>query len=363
MSNLSDKAIAVDYAAASGLPRLVDLGGSLTGAAFDVMKTLPAERIVDRAIANGSIKRNTTVLESTSGTFRLGLAMVCALRGVKLHLVSDPAIEGFLKQRIEGLGSAVTVVTAPDPVGGFQTARLRAVKEIQKGIGEFFVPSQYSNPENPRAYAAVARQLVEALGIPAAVVGSVGSGGSMCGTVSAMRLLDANVRAIGVDTHGSVLFGQDDCLRELRGLGNSILPPNLDHSTFDEVHWVSAAMAYEATHDLHREHALYMGPTSGAAYLVARSIAQRTEGRTVVLLPDTGHRYEDTVYNPDWLAEHRGDRAAAGALPHEVGYPPAAGHGWQYIHWSRRTRAEVLAVSQAHAGASTAGRPLVGAVA
>jgi cysteine synthase A len=106
-----------------------------------------------------------------------------------------------------------------------------------------------------------------------------------------------------------------------------------------------------------------MGPTSGAAYLVARSVAQRTEGRTVVLLPDTGHRYEDTVYNPGWLAEHRGDRAAAGASPGEVEYPPAAGHGWQYIHWGRRTRAEVLAVSRARVDPGLADRPLVGALA
>jgi cysteine synthase A len=150
-------------------------------------------------------------------------------------------------------------------------------------------------------------------------------------------------------------------LRELRGLGNSLLPPNLSHATFDEVHWVSAAMAYEATHDLHREHALYMGPTSGAAYLVARSVAQRTQGRTVVLLPDTGHRYEDTVYNPDWLAERREGRDAPGTSPREVEYPPAAGHDWQYIRWGRRTRAEVLAVSQERVDPAGAGRSLIGA--
>jgi cysteine synthase len=345
MYRLND-VIPADFVAASGLPRLVDLGDSLIGAAFEVMKTLPAERIINRAIASGQITAGTTVVETTSGTFGLGLAMVCALRGVNLHLVSDPAIEGFLRQRIEDLGSAVTVVGAPDPVGGFQSARLRAVTSLRQTIGDVFVPSQYSNPENPRAYAAVARQLVEAVGIPAVVVGSVGSGGSMCGTVSALRNLDASIRAVGVDTHGSVLFGQEDRLRELRGLGNSILPPNLDHTIFDDVHWVSAAMAYEATHELHRRHALYMGPTSGAAYLVARAVAERTAGRTVVLLPDSGHRYEDTVYNSAWLADRRGGQADTITAPREVEYPPADGHGWLCMHWRRRTRHEVLAQTQ-----------------
>lgn len=80
------------------------------------------------------------------------------------------------------------------------------------------------------------------------------------------------------------------------------MPPNLDRTTFDGVHWVSDREAFAATRALHRRHALFMGPTSGAAWLVARWWARRNpDARVVVLLPDEGHRYQDTVYDDAWL--------------------------------------------------------------
>ncbi|MGJ7905329.1 pyridoxal-phosphate dependent enzyme [Actinopolyspora sp. H202] len=341
---------ASDWAAASALPRLVDLGGGLVGAAFDIMKTLPALTIIDRAIQDGAITSRTTVAETTSGTFGLGLAIVCATRGLPLHLVSDPAIEGFLRTRIEMLGARVTVVEHPDPVGGYQTARLRVLSEIAKSGTDVFVPRQYDNPLNPRAYTSLARLIVEQVGIPHALVGSVGSGGSMCGTISSLRTLDPQIHAHAIDTHASVLFGQSDGPRSLRGLGNSVQPPNLDQSFFDNVHWVSAELAYSSTLALHREHALYMGPTSGAAYLIARWLTrEKTNHRPViVLLPDTGHRYEDTVHDPNWIREQYGEIATLPTAPSWVSAPRTIGSGWEAIRWNRRYLSEVVSQGDLH---------------
>ena len=124
---------------------------------------------------------------------------------------------------------------------------------------------------------------------------------------------------IGVDTHRSVIFGQTDAGggRALRGLGNSLMPPNVDHTTFDVVHWVGAAEAFRATRQLHREHALFMGPTSGAAYLVAdRWARENPDALAAVVLPDEGYRYQDTVYDDAWLQEQG---AAAGRAPARAG--------------------------------------------
>jgi cysteine synthase A len=345
--------VSADYVAAAALPRLVDLGDGVVGAAFEVMKMLPAQHMIDRALAEGSIGPRTLVVETTSGTLGLGLAMVCALRGIPLHVVSDRAIDGFLRQRIADLGAAVSVVDAPAGAGGIQGARLREVERICAETPDHYVPSQYSNVNNPRAYAAVAGLVLEHVGVPCCVVGPVGSGGSMSGTVGALRAVAPGVAAVGVDTHGSVLFGQDDGPRLLRGLGNSLLPPNVDHTIFDEVHWLDAASAFAATRRLHRTRALYMGPSSGAAYLVARHVARRDGGPVVVLLPDGGHRYEDTVYDDAWLAANActppGWRAPE--TPGQVDDPPRTGAGWQSIRWRRRTRELVLAARPAHTGA------------
>jgi hypothetical protein len=132
--------------------------------------------------------------------------------------------------------------------------------------------------------------------------------------------------------------------RLLRGLGNSLLPPNLDHTIFDEVHWLSAELAFAGTRDLLRTTAVYAGPTSGAAYLVARHIARREKGTIVALLPDSGHRYADTVYNENWLADHcpGSDRRVPFAEPTWMDRPPSTGAGWQAMKWQRRPLASVL---------------------
>src|SRR5262249_7590365 len=150
-----------------------------------------------------------------------------------------------------------------------------------------FCPEQYSNPDNPRSYALVAELILEALGQVDCVVGPVGSGGSMSGTTTSLRSVLPPCRAIGVDTHPSILFGQDRGHRELRGLGMSLMPPNLDHRVFDHAHWLTAAAAYRGTRELHRDHALFMGPTSGAAFLVGRWWARANpDAMTVVMMPD-----------------------------------------------------------------------------
>ncbi|WP_203833135.1 cysteine synthase family protein [Actinoplanes regularis] len=338
--------VASDVVEAACLPRLIRLAPNLVGAAFDVMKMLPAAHMVDEAIREGRIGPGTTVIDTTSGTFGLGLAMVCALRGLRLHLVSDPAVEGFLAQRLMDLGAELTVVREPAADGGFQAARLAVVEQLCARYPDHFVPSQYGNVNNPLAYAAVAEQIAQVVGDVAYLVGPVGSGGSMCGTARALRSVFPSLRAVGVDTHHSRLFGQQDGPRLLRGLGNSLLPSNLDHTVFDEVHWVDASPAYAATRALHRQHALYMGPTSGAAYLVAKHLARRREGTVVTLLPDAGHRYEATVYDNTWLAGVCPDLRLDDRLPTDpemVTAVPMRGEGWQAMAWERRSLHDVLA--------------------
>jgi S-sulfo-L-cysteine synthase (3-phospho-L-serine-dependent) len=326
-------------------PNLVCLDNNLYGAAFFVMKLLPARFILDRARDAGLIRPGSTIIETTSGTFGLALAMLCNLRHYRLILVSDPAIDRALQRRLEDLGAIVEIVGEPAPVGGFQRARLTRMAEFQAKYPDHFWPSQYANPHNPGAYAPLAEVLVETIGQIDCLVGTVGSGGSMCGTSNYLRLLFPQMYVVGVDTHGSVIFGQPDQKRLLRGLGNSLLPKNVQHTTFDEVHWVGAAEGFMATRTLHQRHALYMGPTSGTAYLVARWWAQRNpDAQIVVLLPDEGYRYQETVYNNEWL---HANNLWLNELPHKsrlVSKPSEAGPDWSHMMWRRRTYEDVLGV-------------------
>lgn len=325
------------------MPDVVALEPNLFGISFFLMKLIPARFILDRAQEEGELAPGAVVIETTSGTFGLALAMLCNLRGYRLHLVSDPAVDPALYRRMVDLGARIDIITEPAPVGGIQQARLNRLAELRAAHPDHFWPSQYANANNPLSYSRCAELLVEAMGRIDCLVGTVGSGGSMCGTSGYLRMLFPNLNVVGVDTHGSVLFGLPDEKRLLRGLGNSLMPKNLDHTAFDEVHWVTAPEAFLATRQLHRRYALFAGPTSGAAYMVARWWAQEHPGaRVAALFPDEGYRYQDSVYDDAWLR-------ANGALLDELPWSPfpcihpsEAERRWSCFAWGRRTYEQII---------------------
>jgi len=343
---VSGTVINANFVDAIALPRVVWLRPNLIGLSFTLMKLLPARYIIRKALEEGELRPGGLIAETTSGTFGLALAMVARLGGHPLTLVSDPAIEPPLRRRLEDLGATVHIVTKAGPTGGFQQARLAVLEQILAENPGSFCPRQYTNPHNPGSYAPCAEQLAHAAGGIDCLIGSVGSGGSVCGISSYLRLIFPELEVIGVDTHRSVIFGQSDAGsgRMLRGLGNSLMPQNVDHTAFDWVHWVGAAEAFRATRQLHREHAIYMGPTSGAAYLVADWWARENpDGLAAVILPDEGYRYQDTVYDDAWLEDKGVKLDALPRQPVEWDRPHDGDDPWSCYRWDRRAYDEVMA--------------------
>ena len=173
------------------------------------------------------------------------------------------------------------------------------------------------------------------------LVGTVGSGGSTCGTLEVLRQVAGGIRLVAVDTFGSVLFGLPVGKRVLRGLGNSVTPSNVLHHLYDEVHWVCAEDAFQCTRVMHRRHALFQGPTSGAASQVARWIRQQREHPVVFIAPDEGYRYQDTIYDDGWLRAEGLLRPTPTAEPLEITDLAAATPPWNFLSWGRRSYEEV----------------------
>jgi cysteine synthase len=324
-------------------PRLVPLEGTLFAASFFLMKLLPARFMLERATERGELKPGTTICESSSGTFGLALAMLAVQHHHPLVLVSDWALDRHLHRRLTELGARISIVEVPAASGGLQRARLERLSAYLDQLPGSYWPRQYDNPDNPLSYGKVAALLIDRVGPVDCLVGPVGSGGSMCGIARNLRSLFPELHTIGVDTPNSVLFGQPSGRINLSGLGGNILPANVDHTQFDEIHWLTPAEAYGATHDLHRRHGLFMGPTSGAAFRVAGWWADRNPGKTVIaLMPDEGHRYVDTVYDPQWLASIPGWPNSVRDAPLTVTTPADPMPGWSRFEWNRRTLKTVL---------------------
>lgn len=309
---------------------------------FRIMKVFPAFNIIETGLRNGEIGSNTTVVETSSGTMALGLAIVCMQFSLKLHIFGDCAIEPPLKRTMEDLGAEVHLVEATASDANIQLLRKQALLDFMDRTGAIW-SRQYDNLDNRLSYARPAEEAIRKLGKIDVMVATVGSGGSSCGLAHYYRSFFPEMKLVGIDTFGSVLFGQPASRRDLRGLGNSILPGNLSHEAFDEIHWLGANEAYQAAHRLHRETSLKRGPTSGAAYLIAKWYAERfPEKKVLAVFPDDSNRYEHNVYDPAWMHEH-GYRAELAAIePIRVPHPLRANAGWCRFQWNRRSLTDVV---------------------
>ncbi|TWB86807.1 cysteine synthase A [Bradyrhizobium macuxiense] len=309
---------------------------------FRMMKVFPAFNIIETGLRNGDIGPNTTVVETSSGTMALGLAIVCMHFGLKLHIFGDRAIEPPLKSTIEELGAEVHLVDATASDANVQLLRKQALLDFMDRTGATW-SSQYDNLGNRLSYARPAEEAIRQFGKIDVMVATVGSGGSSCGLAHYCRAFFPEMKLVGIDTFGSILFGLPVGRRDLRGLGNSIMPGNLIHEAFDEIHWLGANEAYQAAHQLHRETSLKRGPTSGAAYLVAKWYAERfPQSKVLAVFPDDSNRYEHSVYDSAWLHEH-GYRAELAAIePVLVHHPLRANGGWCRLDWSRRSLAGLM---------------------
>jgi len=331
------------YTDAMQLPDLVRLGPNLVIAAFRLMKLLPAKHVVEKALRDGRIDRNALILETTSGTYGLGLAMVCAENGIRFELFSDAAIDPFLERRIVELGGKVHKVTKTDAsAANLQVMRLKALQERLENDPHAFWPRQYDNTENQEAYHLFADQMAAVMPRRFTLVATVGSGSSSCGTIKRLRQQGFDVDLVGIDTFGSVLFGLPNGKRVLRGLGNSVRPKNLEHDCFDEIHWVHEKDAFLSTRQLHARTSIFFGPTSGASYRVASWIAEHNPEREVVFIGcDEGHRYRETVYNDEYLDEHGFLGQPLTAAPAIVESLSEITPPWCRFDWGRKTYREV----------------------
>jgi cysteine synthase A len=287
------------------------------------IKDRPGLHLIHRARARGHLAPGAPVVESTSGTLGLGLALAGMLYGHPVTLVTDSGMEPLMRRLLTAHGARIDIVERPHPEGGWQQARRDRVDQLLAELPGAWCPDQYNNPDNTGAYRGLGLELAEQLGWVDVLVCSVGTGGHSAGVSRVLRESNPHLRLVGVDAIGSTIFGQPARSRLMRGLGSSIHPRNVDYAAFDEVHWVAPTEAVWTCRRLAAARYVTGGWSVGAVALVASWIA-RTHPRgtrIAAVFPDGPARYAETVFNDDYCRTHGLLGQPPAERPEELAHP------------------------------------------
>ena len=287
---------------------LVRLNRVVEGAVAEVVAKLesfnPLSSVKDRigvsmirdAEEKGLIKKDTVIVEPTSGNTGIALAFVCAARGYKLILTMPETMSMERRQLLAILGAELVLTPGPEGMPG---AVARA-EQIVKDTPNAFMPQQFKNPANPQIHRETTAEEIwnDTEGEVDIAVMGVGTGGTLTGVAEVIKKRKPEFKAVAVEPKNSpVLSGGRPAPHKIQGIGAGFVPDVLDVSLIDEIIQVADEDAGEMARRLAKEEGILVGISSGAATWAAVQVAKRDENKgklIVVILPDTGERYLTT---------------------------------------------------------------------
>lgn len=281
------------------------------------MKDRMAIKMVEDAEKDGLLKPGGTIIEGTSGNTGMGLALAAIAKGYKcIFTMADKQSKEKI-DILKAVGAEVIVcptnVTPEDPRSYYSVA-----KKLNKDIPNSFYPNQYDNLSNWKAhYESTGPEIwKDTEGKITHYAAGVGTGGTISGTAKYLKEQNPGVTSVGIDTYGSVfkkyketgVFDENEIYPYLtEGIGEDILPKNVDFSLIDHFVKVTDKDAAIMTRRLSKEEGLFVGWSAGSAVHGALEYARENlkEGdQMVILLPDHGSRYVGKVYNDEWMRNH-----------------------------------------------------------
>jgi cysteine synthase A len=255
------------------------------------VKDRTALGMIQDAEARGLLRPGSTIVEPTAGNTGIGLALAGTLLGYRVILVVPEKYSREKKQIMTALGATLEITPTADGMPG-AVSRARDIAAATPGA---FVPQQFENKANPEMhYRTTAREIWQQMQgkIDALVLGA-GTGGTLSGVARYVKERNPGVRAILVESEGSVLGGGEAAPHKVEGIGNSFVPKTLDRDLVDEVIAVTDRDAFATSALLARREGLLVGGSSGAAAFAAARVAERLGAgrRIVTLFTDIADRY------------------------------------------------------------------------
>jgi len=256
-----------------------------------------AAAMIDAAQAAGKIGPDTVVLEPTSGNTGIGLAMVCAARGIKCAFVMPETMSRERRLLLKAYGAELILTPGPDGMGG----AIRKAEELAATDARYFIPQQFENPANPAIHRSTTAEEIwrDTDGTVDIVVSGIGTGGTITGVGEVLKERKPGVKIIAVEPDASpVLSGGAKGPHPIQGIGAGFVPKVLNTGIYNEVCRVKNEDAFAMARRMATEEGLLVGISSGAAVHAALEVARRPENAgklTVVIIPSFGERYLSTA--------------------------------------------------------------------
>ena len=255
-----------------------------------------AAAMVDAAVAAGKIGPDSIVLEPTSGNTGIGLAMVCAARGIKCCFVMPETMSRERRLLLKAYGADLVLTPGAEGMAG----AIGRAEEMAAADPRYVIPQQFENPSNPAIHRETTAEEIwrDTDGQVDIFVAGVGTGGTITGVGEVLKERKPDVQVIAVEPDASpVLSGGPKGPHPIQGIGAGFVPKVLNTSVYDEIVRVTAEDSFTTARRMATEEGILAGISSGAAVWAALQVAARPENAgklTVVVIPSFGERYLST---------------------------------------------------------------------